>query len=323
MRGAPNRGRARRARQRVALYARRTVRVTAPREIKTPEDLAFLSTAHLAENDLEIDLTDVEWISPLGVVAVLATCLRADRETLDTTVDLPESREVRTYLAAIGLLDEVERHGWSLQSNVPEELVAMQVPGTAWTQSLDLDIDPEATFAPHLPVSRLASEPEVVEASYLLDEALHAASLTGGLFDDLIDVAVELAGNAREHGSNCYIVAQTHTGRRSRTPGLRLAVADFGAGFARTLQEHYGDMTNSEAIVRAFEEQVSGTGDKKRGFGLSQIAGIIDMGPENVLHIVSWTGNIRRAAGQVQVNESASVLFPGTAASVYVPYSPL
>jgi len=299
------------------------MRLTAPSRIDDPEDLAFLSNAHLADDSMEIDLTDVTWISPLGVVAVLATCLRADRETLDATVELPESREVRTYLADIGLLDEVERHGWSLQRNIPEELVVAQAPGTAWTQTLDLDINPEVTLAPHLPVSGLASESEVVEASYLLDEALHSASLTGGLFDDLIDVAVELAGNAREHGSNCYLVAQTHTGRRSGTPGLRLAVADFGVGFASTLQEHYGDMTNSEAIVRALEEQVSGTGDKKRGFGLSQIAGIVDMAPENVLHIVSWTGHVRRAAGQVRESESASVLFPGTAASVYVPYSPL
>lgn len=297
------------------------MRVTAPREIKGPEDLAFLSTAHLADDSLEIDLTDVEWISPLGVVAALATCLRADRDTLDATVYLPESREVRTYLAAIGLLEEVERHGWSLQRNIPEELVVVQAPGTGWSQSLDLDIDPEANFAPHLPVSGLSSESEVVEASYLLDEALHAASLTGGLFDDLIDVAVELAGNAREHGSKCYIVAQTHTGRTSRAPGLRLAVADFGLGFANTLQEHYGDMTNSEAIVRAFEEQVSGTGDKKRGFGLSQIAEIIDLGPENALDIVSWSGHVRRSGGQVQPREDGGVLFPGTAAAVYVPYS--
>ncbi len=261
------------------------MRLTAPSRIEAPEDLAFLSTAHLADDSLEIDLTEVEWISPLGVVAALATCLRADREALDATVYLPESREVRTYLAAIGLLEEVERHGWSLQRNIPEELVVLQVPGTGWSQSLDLDIDPEANFAPHLPVSGLSSESEVVEASYLLDEALHAASLTGGLFDDLIDVA------------------------------------DFGLGFANTLQEHYGDMTNSEAIVRAFEEQVSGTGDKKRGFGLSQIAEIIDLGPENALDIVSWSGHVRRSGGQVQPREDGGVLFPGTAAAVYVPYS--
>ena len=160
----------------------------------------------------------------------------------------------------------------------------------------------------------------MVAASYQLDDALHRASLAGGLFDDLIDVAVELAGNAREHGSNCYTVAQTHTGRRSGTPGLHLAVADFGAGFAQTLREIYGEMTDSEAIIRAFEEQVSGTGQSRRGFGLTQIAGVVDMAPDNVLHIVSRSGHVVRSGRRFTSTESESLLFPGTLASVYVPY---
>ena len=241
------------------------MRVTAPREIREPGDLAFLSTAHLAEDALEIDLTDVEWISPLGVVAVLATCLRADQETLDATVHLPENREVSTYLAAMGLLEEVERHGWSLQRDVPEEVLLGQTPGTGWTQSLDLYIDAEAAFAPHLPVSRLANEPEVVEASYKLDEALHSASLSGGLFDDLIDVAVELAGNAWEHGSHCYVVAQTHTGRRSRTPGLQLAVADFGVGFAKKLKLATGRCRTARRLCTRSRSRSVGRGTRSVG----------------------------------------------------------
>lgn len=299
------------------------MKLIAPPQIREPEDLAFLSTANRARKQLEIDLTDVEWISPLGVVAVLATCLRADEASLGATVYLPEHREARTYLAQIGLLQELERYGWVLARDIPEEMALAQTEWRGWPESRDIDIEPEATFAPHLPVSRLSSEKEVIEASYTLDQALHEASLAGGLFDDLIDVAVELAGNAQEHGSKCYAVAQTHSGRSSGTPGLQLAVADFGVGFARTLQEHYGEMTNSQAIVRAFEEQVSGTGDKRRGFGLSQIAGVVDMDAGNVLHIVSRSGHVSRSGGQFQSIESTDVFFPGTVASVYVPYRSL
>ncbi len=85
------------------------MRVTAPAQIREPEDLAFLSTAHRARKRLEIDLTDVEWISPLGVVAVLATCLRAEASALGVAVCLPHNREVRTYLAQIGLVAELAR----------------------------------------------------------------------------------------------------------------------------------------------------------------------------------------------------------------------
>ena len=276
------------------------MRVTAPAQIREPEDLAFLSATALDEERLEIDLTDIEWISPLGVVAVLATCLRADEASLHTTVELPENLAARTYLAQIGLVAELARCEWTVPDNI--------------------DIDPNADIGPHLPVSRLTTEREVVAASYQLDDALHRASLAGGLFDDLIDVAVELAGNAREHGSNCYTVAQTHTGRRSGTPGLHLAVADFGAGFSQTLREIYGEMTDSEAIIRAFEEQVSGTGQSRRGFGLTQIAGVVDMAPDNVLHIVSRSGHVVRSGRRFTSTESESLLFPGTLASVYVPY---
>ena len=113
------------------------MRVTAPREIREPEDLAFLSTAHRARKRLEIDLTDVEWISPLGVVAVLATCLRADEASLHATVELPENLAARTYLAQIGLVAELARCDWTVPDNI--------------------DIDPNADIGPHLPVSRLTS----------------------------------------------------------------------------------------------------------------------------------------------------------------------
>ena len=213
-------------------------------------------------------------------------------------------------MATIGLLGELERHGWTVtRRGSPEDVDSVQTELHEWQEIGDIDVDPAATFAPHLPVSRLTTESEVLGASYRLDRSLHEASLTGGLFDDLIDVAVELAGNAREHGSNCYAVAQTHTGRISGTPGLRLAVADFGVGFAQTL-ERYGQMTDSQAIVRAFEEQVSGTGNKRRGFGLSQIAGVVDMAPNNVLDIVSWTGHVRLSGGQFQSGQRGSTL-PG------------
>ena len=71
------------------------MRVT-PLAIREPQSVG----ARLTEGALEIDLTEVEWISPLGVVAVLATCLRADR-TLGPTVNLQRtwSRRRSTVMA--------------------------------------------------------------------------------------------------------------------------------------------------------------------------------------------------------------------------------
>lgn len=278
-----------------------SVKITAPARIREPRDLSFLGRAARARKRLEIDLADVEWVSPAGVAALLAACLGASaRPALEATVHLPESREARTYLARIGFLAELERNGW-LGDGDPE-------------------IDPDAAIGPHLPVTRLTTENEVIETSERLYEVLRDAGLAGY---NLIDVAVELAGNACEHGSEGYIVAEIDSGARSGAPGVYLAVADFGAGFARTLHKRYGPMPDSEAIVRAFGEQVSGTGQRRRGFGLSQIADVIDMDPGNVLQIVSYSGRVLRSGRRFRAADDDRSAFSGTLASVYCPATPL
>ncbi len=302
------------------------MRVTAPTEIREPEDLAFLSTAHQARKRLEVDLTDVAWISPLGAVAVLATCLRADTSALDTTVVyLPENRGVRTYLHQIGLLAELAKAEWVLTKlSSPEDVAVAQTEMRDRPELTDIDIDPDVNIGPHLPVSRLTTEREVDVAAEKLDDALREAQyIPGGLADELKTVALELTSNAREHGSPCYGVAQMYTGQRSGTPGIQLAVADFGEGFARTLRRHYGKMADDEAIVLAFEEQISGTGRSARGFGLTQILEIVDREPRNVLHVISKSGHVVRSRGEFRIASRETLLFRGTLASAYLPHGSL
>lgn len=297
------------------------MRLAAPARIREPLDLSFLGGAARARDGLEIDLGEVEWVSPAGVAGLLAACLGASANALDATVLLPESRTVRTYLGQIGFLTELERNGWEWGNGI----IATEVDDpdeSWWTEIESLDIDPALSIGPHLPVTYLTTENEVTDASYQLQDVISAAGLSGGRFDELVTVVVELAGNACEHGSECYAIAQVYGGERSGTPGVHLAVADFGEGFAETLREHHGPMTDSEAIVRAFEEQVSGTGHPYRGFGLSQIVDVIDAAPGNVLHIVSRSGYITRSGGRVEPHENATPLFRGTLASVYIPGRP-
>ena len=273
-----------------------SVKITAPARIREPRDLFFLGRAAHARKRLEIDLADVEWVSPAGVAALLAACLGASvRPALEATVHLPESRMVRAYLGQIGFLAELERNGWVGDG--------------------DPEVEPDAAIGPHLPVTRLTTENEVIEASERLYEVFRDAGLAGY---GLIDVTVELAGNACEHGSECYIAAEIDSGARSDAPGVHLAVADFGEGFARTLRKRYGPMPDSEAIVRAFGEQVSGTGHPYRGFGLSQIVDVFDAAPGNALHIVSRSGYATRSAGRFEVHEHEAPLFQGTLVSAYI-----
>ena len=277
------------------------MRLTAPARLREPLGLSFLGRAARERDGLEIDLGGVEWVSPAGVAGLLAACLGADTNVLGVTVLLPESREVRTYLAQIGFLAELERNGW-VGDGEP-------------------DLDPVAAIGPHLPVTRLTTENEVVEASERLPAMLDEAGLAGDLSISLVDVLAEVAGNACEHGSACYVVAEVDTGRGD-APGIHLAVADFGKGFAETLRGKHGRMTDDAAIRHAFTERVSGTGLRERGFGLGQVADVVDVNPKNVLWVFSRAGYAIRSRGQFQGGREGHQLFPGTLVAVWVPATP-
>lgn len=115
--------------------------------------------------------------------------------------------------------------------------------------------------------------------------------------DAVFTVVSELTANAHQHGRGCYVMAQTHTGRESGQPGLELAIADIGPGFADTLRA-YGTLTEADALARAFEEQVTGTGDSHRGFGLYWVRDAVSGYPAAAtIEIASFDGFVRLTKG--------------------------
>jgi anti-sigma regulatory factor (Ser/Thr protein kinase) len=277
------------------------VDLIAPTRIQGPGDIAFLCPAARARKTLSIDLSPVTWISPLGVVALLSTCLRAaDRKLRTVKVMLPLEPQVAQYVREIGFVAELMNNGW------------IGDPGTTG--------DAIAPIAPRVQVMPLTSEMDVQLAADRLDGALSAAHIAPNLFAPLVTVMSELSGNAREHGSRSYLVAQTHKGQTSGTPGIHMAVGDFGLGFAHSLRKVCGKLTDSDALQRAFNDQVSGTGAPERGFGLGQIRDTIDGHRGAELHIVSRTARISRVNGVFGVGAGPD--FKGTVASAYFPYTP-
>lgn len=129
----------------------------------------------------------------------------------------------------------------------------------------------------------------------------------------------ELTNNAWQHGSPCYVVAQTHTGNTSGTPGLHLGIADFGDGFARSLVS-YHPRDEATAILLAFEEGVSGTGDGARGLGLAHALDAVDEYGGSELFVVSHRAMVKRTGREFQ-----AVMGPdcqGVFVSAYFPFAP-
>ena len=262
--------------------------------------MLFLCRSYRARVRLELDLAPITWVSPLGVVAILSACLAAQGRGLLVSVRLPDDRIARTYLDRIGFYEELGRQGWALDGEV--------------------DVDQEYEIHACLPVQSLQSAFDVDRATNQLNDALIGARVVEGLLSKAMTVAVELTQNAREHGSRCYMVAQTHSGRTTGRPGIHVAVADFGPGFAATLARVHGRMTDDEAIVRAFDFGVTGTTDPAKGLGLGYVLDDIDSHSGSELAVISRRARAVRAEGRF-----VTVLgedFRGTLATAYFPYTP-
>lgn len=270
----------------------------APKEIRSAPDVRCFAFPNGATQS-RVDLSEVEWISPLGVVALLAQCLMATSKGVVVTVSLPADRAVRSYLSRIGFYAALRSQG------VPVD-----------EESLDLDQDYSVRAC--LPVTRVTREIEMEAAANHLQEALQEIKAPGHLLPVVYDVIAELTNNAREHGSPCYVVAQTHSGTTSHTPGMHIAIADFGAGFRSTLQA-YAPRSETDAILKSFDDQVSGTGDRLRGMGLGWVLRHVDTYPGAVLEIVSRNGRVRRDVGVFQRARNPDCR--GVLATAYFPFS--
>jgi len=271
--------------------------LSAPGELRTVADLAFLG-ADRRTGDLDIDLQDVRWVAPAGVVALLAQCLGAQRVGRRAAVRLPRDPDVLAYFDRIGMYDELVENGWSV------------APGAL--------APADYRIHHHVPVMRITDFAELEELGNRLEGALRAAGL-GNLTEPIFTVASELSGNARDHGSDCYAVLQTHTGRSSGTPGVHLAVADFGPGFAANLRPVLGDLPAEECIARAFKEGVTSRKEPYRGYGLHHVALAIAGIPGASIEIASGGGLVRLAGSRLDARTFTELPFTVASASFPVP----
>ena len=269
----------------------------APKEVREAFDIRCFVLPNGTGNAL-IDLSAVEWISPLGVVALLARCLMATTEGVQIVVKLPSNQRARTYLSRIGFYAALRQQG----VNIYEE---------------GFGLDNAYEVRACLPVTRVTGEIEMERASNSLFEALRASGAPAELLMVSYDVLAELTNNAREHGSPCYVVAQTHTGRTSGTPGVHIAIADFGPGFRTTLKA-YTPRSETEAIIKAFKDRVSTTGDPLRGLGLGWVLSHVDRYPGATLQIVSRNGLVTRRDGSFARYRGGDCR--GVFASAYFPF---
>lgn len=268
-----------------------------------------LQIVRVGLDELLIDAQRLQFASPLDLAAMaaMARCYAADGSAV--TLRLPRDLAVTSYLQRMDLLAHMPE-GTRIDGSPPDEV------RTNCSMTL-------------LEVSLLTEESESGISSRLgtIIKANFAEPVARQVFQGI----GELIDNATSHGSSAtgaYIAAQFYSGRTTGVPRLEVAVCDTGIGVLNHLRqnpEHAGLSTSAEALTRALEPNVTGTGaDEKRGNGLPDL--LRYTGEVGVSRLVMRSGDgltrigRRRARSSTQYQLTTSSRVQGTWAWVRVSF---
>jgi hypothetical protein len=134
----------------------------------------------------------------------------------------------------------------------------------------------------------------------------------------LHEATAELSANAIEHSESpqAPVMAAYTNHVDGEREYLVLAVGDLGIGVERSLGRKHTPDSEEHALRLAFEELVSGTGERGRGRGLYEVERTVrELGGFTVLR----SGSVRRQEGPQYGRSYSAFTLPGTIVGVWVP----
>ena len=277
-----------------------------PQQINTVRDIDFLWGFETTGKEV-IDLGPIEFIKPVGVVALLAIIERLTRRSdmPKMAIQLPENPDVQEYLRLAGVFDVMREHV-VFEGKQPEEMIAkMQqvrpmVSCTHFVKEYDIDQlanQMEAEFQ-----TELVGYPSLLQTCH-------------GIFSEL---ATNVVYHAESDGG--YVLAQQYN--YSSGPVVEIAVADCGIGIRASLQKNPGhSMISSDlqATERALLEGVSSLEDPHRGYGLHHVTDDVKHNNNREMTIRSGQGILGiRGDGEI-TRDYDSPIYSGTIVSVIIP----
>lgn len=213
-----------------------------------------------SQHALEIDATQLGFVSPVDVAGTLAVAHRAAEMSIPTLLKAPYDPDVAKYLCAVGFFDQLPAHS-KVRGSIPP---SASVSG----------------YGAMLPVTRLTStnQKAVCDTLGLVITDYYRQFFPGvdaGL--PVFRACGELISNAVEHGESdtgAFVAARTHTGETTGgIPRIEFAVCDNGVGVLNSLRrnptfEALAD--DAPALRAALRRGVSGAGNH-RGNGLYHV----------------------------------------------------
>jgi anti-anti-sigma regulatory factor len=269
----------------------------------------------LAAQQIIIDLEQVRFVDPYGMVGLLAMARFLRQRAFEPVLMLPRSEEVMKYLDRM----DFSRHA--------ERLCALDLttlwPDGEYSRSPHSDVLLEIT-----PITRAEDIHYIVErvrerAQTILSQNLHYEQAA---IDGFVVALSEVCQNIPEHSEDVgYVAIQKYFyGRRLGKNLVKIAVMDLGVGFRASLAPKYAaqSATWSDllALRLAMFEGASRYDDPGRGQGLSAVRRFVER----------WHGKLMIRSGSARVGvgpgwersatrQTKLTPFPGTQVSIVLP----
>ncbi|MGH8066421.1 MAG: hypothetical protein ACRERE_14540 [Candidatus Entotheonellia bacterium] len=273
------------------------------------------SLERVAAGQILIDLEQVRFVDPYGMVGLLALARFLRQRACEPVLMLPRSEEVMKYLDRMNF----SRHA--------ERLCALDLttlwPDGEYSRSAHSDVLLEIT-----PIARSEDIHYIVDrvrerAQTILSQNLHYAQAA---IDGFVVALSEVCQNIPEHSEDVgYVAIQKYFyGRRLGKNLVKIAVMDLGVGFRASLAPKYATQfaawSDLMALRLAIFEGASRYDDPGRGQGLSAVRRFVER----------WHGKLMIRSGAAQVGLSPAwdrtaprqtklTPFPGTQVSIVLP----
>jgi anti-sigma regulatory factor (Ser/Thr protein kinase) len=258
----------------------------------------------------EIDLRDVAFIDPYGMLGLLEIGELCMLEDVRKTVILPRSEEVRTYLDRMDFFSHARRY-FTLDVFAP-------APSTKSQRSTESDVLLEITPIAksddiHFIVGKVRDRAQAILATHLHYDDRQ--------INGFIVALSEVCQNIIEHSENKgFVGIQKYRFSNLNKNVVKIAVMDVGIGFRRSLSGRFKLRSDIEAIDKALLHGASRYEDEGRGHGLAAVRRFVNQW-NGKLSIRSGTARLsiipKWARGREQ--ESNLTLFPGSQINIMLP----
>jgi len=270
----------------------------------------FEHVLHIFKDQDEINLQEVSFIDPYGMVGILEIGEFLKSQGAQKILYLPESEEVLKYLER---MDFFRFAGKYFDLRPPQPHISGKYLRSSYSDVL-LEITPiEKSDDIHFIVGRVKDRAHAILAKHLhYDERA---------INGFIVALSEVCQNIIEHSeAKGFVGIQKYHFQTMNKNVVKIAVMDIGIGFKMSLSERFSLKDDLEAIEKALLHGASRYTEKGRGHGLAAVRRFVNQ----------WNGKLSIRSGTAKLSiipawawgkekEFDLTQFPGTQVNILLP----